>query len=105
MSNGLRISALVAGTGIVLLASDLTVRSADGDHYWPQWRGPEASGVVRYADPPTEWSETSNVTWKVELPGRGSASPVIWGDRIYLLTAIPEGVAGDAAHAARIEAE
>jgi len=101
MSKGLRIPGLAAGAGIVLLASGLVVHSADGDYYWPQWRGPEANGVARNADPPIEWSETRNVSWKVEIPGRGSGSPVIWDDRIYLLTAIPEGVTGEAAHAPR----
>jgi outer membrane protein assembly factor BamB len=60
-----------------------------GERYWPQWRGPFAAGVSRTANPPTEWSETRNVRWKVEIPGRGSASPVVWGDRVFVLTAIP----------------
>jgi len=56
--------------------------------YWAQWRGPEATGVSRTATPPIEWSETKNVRWKVEIPGRGSASPIVWGDRVYVLTAV-----------------
>ncbi len=59
------------------------------------------TGVSKTATPPTEWSETKNVRWKIEIPGRGSASPVVWGDRVYLLTAVPVGVSGDAAHAPR----
>jgi outer membrane protein assembly factor BamB len=55
---------------------------------WHQWRGPEATGVAPLGKPPTEWSETKNIKWKVEIPGRGSASPIIWGDRIFVLTAI-----------------
>ena len=39
-------------------------------------------------NPPTEWSETKNIKWKVAIPGRGSASPIIWGDKIFILTAI-----------------
>ena len=61
----------------------------DREKYWPQWRGPYASGVSRVANPPVEWSETKNIKWKVEIPGRGSSSPVVWGDRIYLQTAVP----------------
>ena len=57
--------------------------------YWPQWRGPFATGVSRTANPPTEWSETKNVRWKVEVPGRGSSSPVVWGERVFITTAIP----------------
>jgi outer membrane protein assembly factor BamB len=58
--------------------------------YWPHWRGPAATGVAPTADPPTTWSEASNVRWKVPVPGRGSGSPVVWGDRVFLLTAISE---------------
>ena len=68
---------------------------------WAQWRGPDMTGVSRTAKPPVEWSETKNIKWKVEIPGRGSSSPVVWNDRIYLLTAIPVGVAGEAQHAPR----
>src|SRR5262245_7463126 len=71
------------------------------ERYWPQWRGPQMTGVSRTATPPVEWSETKNVRWKVEIPGRGSASPVVWGDRVYLLTAVPVGIEGPAQHAAR----
>jgi outer membrane protein assembly factor BamB len=57
--------------------------------YWPQWRGPLLNGVAPHATPPVEWSETKNVRWKAEIPGKGSATPVVWGDRIYVLTAVP----------------
>lgn len=69
--------------------------------FWGQWRGPEATGVSRTADPPVEWSETKNIRWKVEIPGRGSGSPVVWGDRVYLTTAVPVGINGEAQHAPR----
>ena len=69
--------------------------------YWAQWRGPYATGVSRRADPPTEWSETKNVRWKVEIPGRGSGTPVVWGDRIFVLSAVPQGVGAAAAHEPR----
>ena len=83
--------------------TSLTMAAGDpaAERFWPQWRGPYATGVSRHADPPIEWSETKNVRWKVEVPGRGSASPIVWGDRVFLLSAIPVGVAGAAAHAPR----
>ena len=62
------------------------------EKFWPQWRGPYATGVSKTADPPIEWSETKNIRWKVEIPGRGSASPIVWGDKLFVLTAIPAGV-------------
>lgn len=49
------------------------------------------TGVSPTGDPPIEWSEQKNVRWKVEIPGRGSATPVVWEDRIYVLTAVPVG--------------
>jgi len=75
--------------------------AAQRERFWPQWRGPFATGVSRSATPPTEWSETKNIRWKVEIPGRGSSSPVIWGDRLFVLSAVPIGVEGAAAHAPR----
>jgi outer membrane protein assembly factor BamB len=71
------------------------------ERFWPQWRGPFATGVSRSATPPTAWSETNNIRWKVELPGRGSSSPVIWGDRMFVLSAVPVGVDPAASHAPR----
>jgi outer membrane protein assembly factor BamB len=67
------------------------------DRFWAQWRGPFATGVSRTATPPVEWSESKNIRWKVPIPGRSSSTPVIWGDRIFLLTAVaadPASVAG-----------
>ena len=91
----------IALISITLLASAIAAPDPAAERYWPQWRGPYATGVSQQADPPLEWSETKNVRWKIEIPGRGSASPVVWGDRIYLLTAVPVGVDVAASHAAR----
>lgn len=74
---------------------------ADGDRYWPQWRGPQATGASAHATPPLEWSETKNVRWKIEIPGRGSASPVVWGDRVFLLTAVPSDTSDRESHESR----
>lgn len=70
------------------------------EQFWPQWRGPRATGASATAQPPLEWSETKNITWKVEIPGRGSASPVVWGDRVFVLTGVPVSTTPDASHAA-----
>lgn len=57
---------------------------------WPQFRGPEAAGVGD-GDPPTEWNGESgrNIRWKTAIPGLGFSSPVLWGDRIFLTSAVP----------------
>jgi hypothetical protein len=59
---------------------------------WPQFRGPTGDGLAASADPPVQWSETKNVRWKVAVPGRGRSSPVVAGDRIWLTTAIEQGI-------------
>jgi outer membrane protein assembly factor BamB len=57
-------------------------------HNWPHWRGPLANGVAPFANPPTRWDDKTNLKWKVAIPGRGSATPIIWGDRVFVVTAI-----------------
>jgi outer membrane protein assembly factor BamB len=85
-----------------LLTALVAAAHPDAVKYWPQWRGPAATGASAHANPPLEWSETKNVRWKVEIPGRGSSSPVVWQDRLFLLTAIAASApAGDASHAPR----
>ena len=99
MRLGLVVVALtVVGTSLVPVRA---ARDAEADRYWANWRGPFANGGSRTAKPPIEWSETKNIKWKVEVPGRGAASPIVWGDRVYLLTAIPVGVSKEDGHAAR----
>jgi outer membrane protein assembly factor BamB len=58
---------------------------------WPQFRGANSAGVADSSSLPTRWSITENVAWKAEIPGRGWSSPVVWGDRVYLTTAVNSG--------------
>ena len=51
---------------------------------WPAWRGPTGNGVSTEKDIPAEWSRQKNLAWRVELPGPGGATPVIWNDRIFV---------------------
>lgn len=78
---------------LLLLFSALPCLSfADGlpTANWPQWRGPQADGTAPQATPPMEWSETKNVKWKIRIPGSGTSTPIIWGDKIFLTTAVPD---------------
>jgi outer membrane protein assembly factor BamB len=68
-----------------------TAAQAAAEVNWPQWRGPLQSGVAPHGDPPTEWSETKNVKWKVKIPGEGHSTPIVWGDKIFVVSAIPTG--------------
>jgi len=61
------------------------------DRFWPQWRGPLATGGAPLADPPLTWSETNNIKWKTPIPGEGDATPIVWDNRIFILAAIPTG--------------
>jgi outer membrane protein assembly factor BamB len=63
---------------------------AQSSAHWPQWRGPFFNGMAR-GDAPSVWSDTTNIKWKTEIPGRGFSTPAIWGDRIFVTTAIPTG--------------
>jgi outer membrane protein assembly factor BamB len=89
---------LTLAIGILNLASVVRGQNSNAERFWGHWRGPNATGVSQHADPPLEWSETKNIRWKLEIPGRGNASPVVWNDRLFLLTAIPAGVEGPAQH-------
>ena len=55
--------------------------------YWPRWRGPSGQGLVEGSNYPDSWSGKENVLWKVEVPGRGNSSPVVWRDRIFITNA------------------
>lgn len=58
--------------------------------HWPTWRGPRLDGTSAEKGVPVHWSSTSNVLWKVELPGVGHASPIVWGDHVFTVAALPE---------------
>lgn len=81
-------------TGLVLICSLATAgEGADPGEQWPAWRGPLGTGVGPSADPPLRWSEDHNVRWKVSIPGRGQSTPIVWGDRVFVTTAVPYGEA------------
>ncbi|MFK7766002.1 MAG: PQQ-binding-like beta-propeller repeat protein [Mariniblastus sp.] len=61
------------------------------ENNWGQWRGPLGTGASETATPPIQWSETENVRWKVELPGLGHSTPVVWEQTVVVTTAIPFG--------------
>ncbi|MCI0460416.1 MAG: PQQ-binding-like beta-propeller repeat protein [Gemmataceae bacterium] len=51
---------------------------------WPQFRGPGGLGVSTETGLPLEWSDSKNIVWKAPLPGPGSSSPIVFGDRVYV---------------------
>lgn len=57
---------------------------------WPQFRGPGAAGTSSESKLPTEWGPEKNVAWKIQVPGVAWSQPIVWGERIFLTTAITE---------------
>ena len=68
---------------------------AQNNNNWPQWRGPLGTGAALKGNPPTEFSETKNLKWKTAIPGTGHATPIVWGDKIIVQTAVPTDEKGD----------
>ena len=81
---------------VSLLFSVLLLTSGHAEN-WPEWRGASGQGISTAKGLPETWSETSGVTWKTELPGRGHSTPVIWGDRIWVTTAIEKAAGAEEA--------
>jgi outer membrane protein assembly factor BamB len=73
---------------IILLSSVVALTSTAGAANWPQWRGPGGTGVSAEKNLPAEWSPAKNIKWKTPVAGRGHSSPVVWGNKIFLTTAI-----------------
>ena len=70
--------------GAVIVGAPPTVEEQN----WARWRGPYDTGMAA-GGARTEWSETEKVKWKIDIPGKGLSSPVIWGEKIFLTTAVP----------------
>ena len=83
-TTSLRPDAIVFGIAVLTVSATLCQAN------WPQWRGPLATGVAPDANPPLEWSETKNVKWKIAIPGRGTSTPIIWGDRVFSAQEVEE---------------
>ena len=73
-------------TIVGILASSQIITTAEN---WPCWRGPRGDGTCLEQEVPTNW-DPAGAIWKTELPGQGHASPIVWRDRVYTVTALPE---------------
>jgi outer membrane protein assembly factor BamB len=62
---------------------------------WAAWRGPNFDGSSPRGDPPLKWDEKTNVKWKAAVPGRGSSTPIVWDDRVFVLSAVDTGRKAD----------
>jgi len=69
---------------LLFLNSSLVIKAQN----WPCWRGPNGDGTSSETSLPVRWDSVTNVLWKVPVPGTGYSSPVIWEDRLFLVTAV-----------------
>lgn len=74
--------------GCLLTVTLVNSAAAKVSSNWPQWRGPNGQGVSVEKGLPVEWSNTKNVKWKTPIAGRGHSSPIVWGKKIFLTTAL-----------------
>lgn len=91
----------VLSLGLASSLFALTALRAETSPDWPMWRGSTGTGSAAGATPPLRWSDTQNVKWKTKIPGLGYSTPIIWKDRVYLLTAVQTNE--DAPQAAKSE--
>src|SRR5213592_3867722 len=73
-----------------LMVALLALKFAQPAHSenWPAWRGPRGDGTSLETNVPVRWSATRNVVWKTGIPGNGHASPVVWGNRLFTVSAL-----------------
>ena len=78
---------LIIGISLAVAGLSSFANSAAAGN-WPQWRGPDGSGISNEKNLPAEWSPTKNIKWKTAIDGRAHSSPIVWGNRIFLTTAV-----------------
>jgi outer membrane protein assembly factor BamB len=83
--------AIIIAVALACAVSTLSFINRASAANWPQWRGPGGQGISAEKNLPAEWSSTKNIKWKTKILGRSHSSPIVWGNRIFLTTAI-EGV-------------
>jgi outer membrane protein assembly factor BamB len=77
---------------LTLISLTLTAVSVNAQN-WPQFRGPSASGVVEGSTAAVQWNaeKSENIRWKTNIPGLGHSSPVVWGNKVFISTAVTSG--------------
>jgi outer membrane protein assembly factor BamB len=83
---------------VIILVSQIALSAKTAN--WPQWRGPSGAGISSEKNLPAVWNPKQNIKWKTAIAGRGHSSPIVWGNRVFLTTAI-EGPAVPGAKAVK----
>ena len=82
---------LTLAVALLLVIRFVTVAPAPPDTVWPQFRGSAGRATSAINTLPISWSTTMNVAWKMDVPGRGWSSPIVWGDQVFVTTAVSPG--------------
>ena len=78
----------IALTFLIFVTAFVPAPTVPGETTWPQFRGHAGRAVSAIDTLPTKWSTTINVAWRTDVPGRGWSSPIVWGDQVFVTTAI-----------------
>ncbi len=84
-------AAVGAAKGTAVVAVHVVMPAAGAEKQWPRLRGPTGQGAAIESHFPLHWSETENIVWKTEVPGRGNGSPIIWDNRLFVTSASEDG--------------
>jgi len=84
-------TARLCGTCALTIVVAALWASPGGAENWPSFRGPTGQGLSSETNLPRTWNLSQNVAWRVQVPGLGWSSPVIWDDRVFVTTATPDG--------------
>jgi len=76
-------------TRVFVVVASLVSSALAGANCWPRFRGPNGAGLATSAPIPVQWSD-KDYLWKVELPGKGHSSPVVWGERLFVASGLPD---------------
>jgi outer membrane protein assembly factor BamB len=68
----------------------LVIGSEVAGENWPQWRGPRGDGTSHEQRVPVRWGPDENIAWQSEVPGKGHASPIVWQDRVFVVTCLED---------------
>ena len=82
----MKLARVIVLTVLLVAVGFLASQASAGN--WPQWRGPDGSGISNEKNLPLEWSPSRNIKWKTPIEGRSHSSPIVWGNRVFLTTAI-----------------
>ena len=77
MKVGIKCGTLAVALSVIIIT---TVSAED----WPRFRGPNGSGISSSSSAPMSWSDSENIKWKIELPGPGASSPIVYGDKVLV---------------------